>query len=279
MLALLNDINDVTGNLWEFGMINITDKQKKGANPFYDNLLTIMDMKAAKKKPKVLEIRTKPDNNTNPTLAPIARSISITSKLTDAMKSQALYGNAARGTKDASNCDDRYTRLKAIGGGATKVENRGKKPPPDQGKVDANCKATVCAKSENVDEDCGSSEDKGLTPESQFVKALANVYFKRKDQRVASAKEAYKAYIATLNQDKNPACPTMAFPFELQLTLDGIGGFVWGQYITTDRLPDRYKTGPTGVDQIVWQVTTVEHTIQPGKWETNINTIARYISK
>lgn len=276
MLALLNDINDVTGNLWEFGIVNITDRQKR--EPYYDNLLSIMDMKAAKKEIPVLEIRTKPDSNTNPTFAPIARSISITSKLTDAMKSQALYGNAARGTKDASNCDDRYTRLKAIGGGATKVENRGKKLPPSSDEVDAYCKEKVCAKSEDVDDDCGSSEDKGLTPESQFVEAMANVYFKRKDERVASAKEAYKGYIATLNQDKNPACSTMAFPFELQLTLDGIGGFVWGQYITTDRLPDRYKSGPTSKDQIVWQVTTVEHTIQPGKWETNINTIARYIS-
>lgn len=274
MLALLNDINDVTGNLWEFGVVNITDKQKKDANPYYDNLLTIMDMKAAEKKTLVLQIRTKPDSYNNPTFAPIARSISITSKLTDAMKSQALYGNAARGTKDVGNCEDRYTRLRGIGGGVTKVDNQGRPY------TEPSCTNT-CVKSENPDKDCGSSEEKGLTPKSQFEKAMANLYFKRKDARVASAKEAYKAYIATLNKDTakpNPACPTMAFPFELQLTLDGIGGFVWGQYITTDRLPNRYKAGQTGKDQIVWQVTTVEHMIQPGKWETNISTLARYIS-
>lgn len=274
MLALLNDINDVTGNLWEFGVVNITDRQKKDANPYYDNLLTIMDMKAAEKKTKVLQIRTIPDSYDNPNYAPIARSLSISSKLTDAMKSQALYGNAARGTKDVGNCEDRYTRLRGIGGGVTKVDNQGRPH------TEPSCTNT-CVKSENPDKDCGSSADKDLTPKSQFEKAMANLYFKRKDARVASAKEAYKAYIATLNKDTakpNPACPTMAFPFELQLTLDGIGGFVWGQYITTDRLPNRYKAGQTGKDQIVWQVTTVEHMIQPGKWETNISTLARYIS-
>ena len=274
LLALLNDINDVTGNLWEFGIINITDKQKKDANPYYDNLLTIMDVKAAEKKTLVLQIRTKPDSYNNPTFAPIARSISITSKLTDAMKSQALYGNAARGTKDVGNCEDRYTRLRSIGGGVTKVDNQGRLY------TEPSCTNT-CVSSENPNEDCGSSKEKGLSPKSQFEKAMANLYFKRKDARVASAKEAYKSFIATLNKDTtkpNPACPTMAFPFELQLTLDGIGGFVWGQYVTTDRLPNRYKAGQAGKDQVVWQVTTVEHIIQPGKWETNINTLARYIS-
>jgi hypothetical protein len=137
-----------------------------------------------------------------------------------------------------------------------------------------------CTSSTNPKEDCGSETDKGETPLSKFRAAVALLYFKRKDSRVNSAVEAYKRVIGILNGDEkegNQACPTFVFPFELQLTLDGIGGFVWGQYITLDRLPPRYKVSSAGKDQLVWQVTTVEHTITSGKWETNISTIPRYV--
>jgi hypothetical protein len=274
MLQLLKDINDVTGNLWEFGIVNITDRQPANAPNRVPNLLSVMDMKNANKKLGVLQIRTVPDSYDNPRFAPLARAVSITSKLTDAMKSQALYGNDTRATASAKDCNERFTLLRRSGGGTISVTNQGRDVRREE--PAKNC----CTSSTNPKEDCGSETDKGETPLSKFRAAVALLYFKRKDSRVNSAVEAYKRVIGILNGDEkegNQACPTFVFPFELQLTLDGIGGFVWGQYITLDRLPPRYKVSSAGKDQLVWQVTTVEHTITSGKWETNISTIPRYV--
>jgi len=273
MLQLLKDVNDVTGNLWEFGIVNITDRQGDKPNKV-PNLLTVMDMKGANTKVKVLEIRTTLNSSSNPTFAPLARSVSITSKLTDAMKSQALYGNDTKGTANAKDCNERFTLLRKSGGGTISVTNQGREAEDE--KPAENC----CTSSTDPKEDCGNEKEKGETPLSKFKKAVALLYYKRKDSRVSSAAEAYKRVIGILNGDEregNQACPTFVFPFELQLTLDGVGGFAWGQYITLDRLPPRYKISAGGNNQLVWQVTTVEHTIASGKWETNVSTIPRYI--
>jgi len=271
MLQLLKDVNDVTGNLWEFGIVSITDRQPANASNKVPNLLTVMDMKNAEKKQGVLEIRTTPNSSSNPTFAPLARSVSITSKLTDAMKSQALYGNDTKGTASPKNCDERFTLLRRSGGGTISVTNQGREVEDETPLEDC------CTSSTDPKEDCGNEKEKDETPLSKFKKAVALLYFKRKDSRVSSAVEAYKRVIGILNKKGNQACPTFVFPFELQLTLDGIGGFVWGQYITLDRLPPRYKVSSAGKDQMVWQVTTVEHTIAPGKWETSISAVPRYV--
>jgi len=271
MLQLLKDVNDVTGNFWEFGIVSITDRQPANASNKVPNLLTVMDMKNAEKKQGVLEIRTTPNSSSNPTFAPLARSVSITSKLTDAMKSQALYGNDTKGTASPKNCDERFTLLRRSGGGTISVTNQGREVE------DETPLEECCTSSTDPKEDCGNEKEKVETPLSKFKKAVALLYFKRKDSRVSSAVEAYKRVIGILNKKGNQACPTFVFPFELQLTLDGIGGFVWGQYITLDRLPPRYKVSSAGKDQMVWQVTTVEHTIAPGKWETSISAVPRYV--
>jgi len=111
-----------------------------------------------------------------------------------------------------------------------------------------------------------------------FLDAVGKVLYKRTDGRVESAKTAYRQYLAYVGntlQGKDakaapPACLTLAYPFDLSLTLDGIGGFRWGQYITVDKLPERYKLTQGG-NTFVWQVTAVDHTITPNDWVTEVH--------
>ena len=59
------------------------------------------------------------------------------------------------------------------------------------------------------------------------------------------------------------------YPINLELTTDGIAGIIWGNTIHTAFIPKIYK------DNVVFQVTTVQHEINTGDWETTISTVCR----
>ena len=59
-------------------------------------------------------------------------------------------------------------------------------------------------------------------------------------------------------------------PFEFSFTLDGIGGFGFGQMVSSDRIPETIRNG------FNWQVTSVEHSVTPNDWSTTVNTVCRY---
>ena len=59
------------------------------------------------------------------------------------------------------------------------------------------------------------------------------------------------------------------FDSEFSLTLDGIGGFGFGQAITSTRIPSSITANR------IFQVTAVEHSVTAQDWTTTINTIAR----
>jgi hypothetical protein len=65
----------------------------------------------------------------------------------------------------------------------------------------------------------------------------------------------------------------MIVPFEFGFTVDGIGGFSFGQMVSSDRIPSAVKKA------FEWQVTTVEHTVTPNDWTTTVNTVMRYKKK
>lgn len=68
---------------------------------------------------------------------------------------------------------------------------------------------------------------------------------------------------------KNELIP---MPIELSFTIDGIKGFIFGNIITTDYLPDIYKqTNP----EIVFMIKTVEQEISANDWTTTITTVCR----
>ncbi len=274
MLALLKDVNECCGEFWEFDFADITLDDKDNKKKTKTQLITIVDTKDAKRKigkdPNYpLEINALPNQYDKPTKMSIARSIDLKTKLTDGMKTQALYADGAATGASGGPCSNRFTYIALDKNSKKAVENRGNptRKLPDTGS---------CPKTKDCD-----NEQK--SPREAFFKALGSVLFKRTDKRAAAAKVAYKKYIASINNDnlKNiyntqQQCPTIPYPFELSIGLDGIGGFKWGDYITTNRLPSRYKILQEG-STFVWQVTTVEHDISPNDWKTNIQTILRYL--
>ena len=61
-------------------------------------------------------------------------------------------------------------------------------------------------------------------------------------------------------------------PIDLSLTLDGIGGILWGNAFHCEYLPDLYKR------KGIFQVTGVNHSINAGGWETTIKGQMRSVS-
>lgn len=268
MLTLMKDVSDVCGGFWEFDLVDITTEESNSKVPC---LVTIMDIKAANKAATAYKIPSKPVGiNGNITSMPVVRTLDIKTKLTEGMKSQALYADGAA-TGATGECPNRFTYIRSNPKTNTAVLNRG----VSERILPTNC----CVKTD----DCDSETEE---PKKVFLDAMGKLLLKRTDKRAEAAKVSFLKYLTDLNkknQESNPKrtfqnCPTIPYPFELSLSLDGIGGFKWGQYITTDRIPERYQTTQTG-GTFVWQVTTVEHEITPNDWKTGIQTILRYLDK
>ena len=64
---------------------------------------------------------------------------------------------------------------------------------------------------------------------------------------------------------KNPI-----IPFEVEFTINGINGFKWGDVLTFDGLPSRYKRNT------VFSIIAISHTVtDSGEWKTNIRCLTR----
>lgn len=60
------------------------------------------------------------------------------------------------------------------------------------------------------------------------------------------------------------------YPVEFTLTIDGISGFRFGDVISTNLLPDKYKGAG-----MVFTITKIDHKIGSGVWETTLHTVSR----
>lgn len=95
------------------------------------------------------------------------------------------------------------------------------------------------------------------------------------DESVSSAKNSTKAYIEYINRYRKdiakylPVNQNILLPFNFTLQLDGFSGLEWGNAITFDRIPKRYK------DKIYFQTVKVKHTINDKEWITDIETKMR----
>lgn len=71
------------------------------------------------------------------------------------------------------------------------------------------------------------------------------------------------------------AFESIVYPLNLQLTIDGIEGIIFGNAITCNYLPKAYSSGTN--PKIAFTVTSVDHTISGGDWTTTINTVMRSV--
>lgn len=241
---VLRKINSACGELWEFEVVS---NEENCADADQVPVVSIIDTKVYDPAPPfevpALAIGDK---------ASVVKDLTLNMKMNENMKTQALY---AGGTKSSSKTDAGggcgANGFEAFGLGSN-FTNLAAPPPKDKPK---------CPCDGAVPNEVKKSFDELMTDMSEEVTD-------------SSTSAARTALLDLYNPDKGDAhCDGMIVPFEFGFTVDGIGGFSFGQMVSSDRIPDNVKNA------YEWQVTAVEHTVTPNDWTTTVNTVMRYRKK
>ena len=230
--GVLNKVNDVCGGLWGFEIVSADSENDKYPT------VSVVDIKAGATQSGNVAITMIPTTPSNS----IVREFKLALKLTDSMKSQAMYaktGAPMAKSPSGGNCD------------AKAIASIGSLPPPKQATTPCDC----------------SSAGKTSKPQT-FSQAFEELKKKVTDDTVNAARTVMLE--GMLTPKDNNICKSMPLPFEFSLTLDGIGGFGFGQVISSDRIPPNIR------NQWYFQVTAVEHSVTAQDWTTTINTVARF---
>lgn len=239
--TLLKDINVSVGGVWE---LEIIDRSIEGGTPGVVNLV-IVDANDSDGEPSFTFV-TKAGSG-------FCRDVQIDYKPTDAMKTQALYGNQQNKEESGTGgaCTSRFMIYSKDG-----PKNLGKKQNVTGHKK--TCESEVCQE--------GNQEEDPVTAlQKKVVQTTVNgaLNYLREQKR-----EADKDRITKTGAQY---CSAPILPIGLGVTLSGIGGFRWGQGVSCDRLP------PDIAGRLRWQVTGVEHSVTPDDWTTTIKTIGRVV--
>tara|TARA_R110000868_G_scaffold11268_1_gene55133 strand:+ start:6489 stop:8387 length:1899 start_codon:yes stop_codon:yes gene_type:complete len=228
--VLLKDINNACGNGWEFDVIDVASiTESKSASH-----LMVVDLNLTPTGGGELVLKSKADGSN-------IRAVELSMKMTDAMKTQALYSDASTVPADTTSCADRFLLY------ASGVTNQGA-PKNGDAKPSA-CGSDKCSKTQEAKDD-----------------PIAALVAEVNDKHVASA----KSYVTEQRSQKSSdQCKAPIMPFSFSVTLTGIGGFGFGQLVQLDRMPQRMK------EKIKYQITSVEHSITSDDWTTKVNTIGR----
>jgi hypothetical protein len=234
--ALFRGVTDASGGLFELSVIDDGACDDGGGQmPTF----SIIDLQKVKKN-SVYSIPAGPDKA-------VLRDIKLDLELTDAMKSQALYGGT-RQNANSSPCDEkRYKKI--LTGPVNKAAPPSPKPP--KGDCPDGCDT--------------SSKHKGKKPKIQ------DDYDDMMDEITEAKKETVRSrLVEEYNKNaENDLCKDVIVPFKFSFTTDGIGGIAFGQLISCDLIPTAVAT------QWVYQVTSVEQSINYGDWTTTVSTVAR----
>lgn len=263
--SVLRKICDVSGNLWSLEAVSTTESCE---NPSSDDppLITIIDVKKYEAD-TVFNIPSSPDNS-------IVRDMKLDMKLTDAMKTQAVYsGGPIAKTKSPSggNCDGEV--FKAFNADAGQAYNRAR------GKQEETVASSNCGTSnkgelqttENASYNGIFERAKEKGPVGPQVTACISALVEAYNLSPAQFLIARNSFAPSpTTQQKRDHCKGVPLPFEFSFTIDGIGGFEFGQMVSSDRIPKAIS------DNFEWQVTSVEHSITVNDWTTTVNTVCRY---
>ena len=243
---VLREINRVCGNPWNFVTIATeTDCGDDDSETPEGPTITILDDKQAQRYNQPFNVPGKVDSS-------VLRKWSLAMKMTGAMKTQALYAGNSQKTRGSSGNDSSGCTGTAVAPfySGNQITNKAK-PKPSTASVDCN--------------DC----DKGskATDEPTFQDLIDDMWYEVNDQTVA----AMQAHIDRKVSGERTAasCAGVPLPFDFSFTLDGIGGFEFGQMVTSDRIPKEVR------ENFRWQVTKVEHSVTANDWETTISTVCR----
>ena len=237
---LLNGINSAVGNLFELSIVDDGNCDDGGGIMPTFSVIDLQKVDNRFAKPYILPV--------GPTSA-VVRDIKLELKLPEAMKSQALYAGVRQSSTGNPGDNARFTedikKYKNYSLPATVTKPKGDCPP------------TTCKTEE---------EHKADKP------SLISDYISLVDEITEGKKETVKS---RLMQEHNKSAvegfaKNMIVPYEFSFTVDGIGGFAFGQLVDCTLLPESVRK------RYIYQIKAVEHSITYGDWTTTVETIARY---
>jgi hypothetical protein len=233
---VLAGINDACGHPWEFDIISggCGDAEKEAVPT-----ITVASQQGQLSSGQVI-----PFNG--------VRDIKFDLKLTDAMKTAALYSNKSSNTALPCSNDNKICDQIALAVLANNTRN-GARPPLDT-KPPCECEA--------------AADEEVVAEPLTFEKAIEQLNDEVTDATVQALKplliQKYKG------EPKEDNCEGQYLPFSFGFTCDGIGGFRFGQSISFNR--------PTGASAQKWiyQIAAVEHEVSAQDWTTTVSTVTRF---
>ena len=125
-----------------------------------------------------------------------------------------------------------------------------------------------------VDAEGQDSSKTEKTKEELDAEKKQKTFYNKNPAKRPYTKEQERNFRIAIRKTEGGVENTVPFliPIDLSLTLDGIGGIIWGNAFHCEYLPDLYKR------RGIFQVTGVDHSITPGGWETTIKGQMRSVS-
>jgi len=235
---VLKKVNNACGGYWD-GMLEIVSTTEDCENPNSVPTISLIDVR--KYEPgSTFKVPSLANNS-------VIRDLKLDMKLTGAMKSQALYANGAKGVGKGTKC--KGIPFRAFGTGASVTDAcrpKAETPPP--------CK-------------CKEAPSSVESEEKSMDEIFEEMYGVVDNSTTAAAITAITEAVNGVEEDK---CKGLPLPFDFGFTVDGIGGFAFGQIISSDRIPSSVA------NSFDFQITAVEHSVTAQDWSTSVNTVARY---
>lgn len=239
---VVKKISNTCGGYWN-DMLELVSTTEDCANPKDVPTLSLVDLRKFAPQ-SAYAVPTNPNNS-------VIRDLKLDMKLTGAMKSQALYSNGAKQSGKGAKCDTiAFSPFGLADAGSIAVDGKPKAatPPP-------------C--------DCSSTKQAGKSEKKSFSEIFDEMW-DVVDNGTTGAAIAAVADAVNGGDDVKEKCAGMPLPFDFGFTVDGVGGFAFGQCITSDRIPPAVKNA------FDFQITSVEHDISIQDWTTTVSTVARF---
>ena len=263
--ALLDSISQACGGIWEFSLM--VDEHKPDWTQVIDNSPSTAGLDGKPTIPNFKDAFKFVVYNKNS----IVKSVALSTKIDAPLKGQIMFGTNKASGSDANtrHGDSEYN---FYGGHIKDIFYNGIELPPRDSTInsDQSQAGQYSELSFRSAVNPAILEDHTLR---DFVRAAKkNVENDRSDSNVSAAQKALNNYL--INESGGDHNKFLTLPLTMNVTMDGISGFKWGDMITTDYLLERYIT-PAGV--FAFQIKDCIHNISPETWDTTIDTYLRVI--
>lgn len=239
---VLKKVSNVCGGYFT-DMLEIVSTTEDCENPVSVPTLSVVDIRKFEAAQAYI-IPSQPGNS-------VIRDLKLDMQLTGAMKSQALYSNGSKQTGKGTKCDTvGFKPFGLAGDGAIKdyAKPKAATPPP-------------C--------DCETSKQAGKSEEKTQAEIFEEMYL-CVDNGTTGAASSNVAEKVNGEEDVDEKCAGVPLPFDFGFTCDGVGGFAFGQTVSSDRIPANIASA------FDFQITTVEHEVTIQDWTTSVSTVARF---